>query len=281
MKPTARKASAGNENSQIRVGVVSYLNARPLTFCLERLAPGARLVVDLPSRLADGLASARLDVALIPSIEYARNPGYKIVSDACVACEGAVRSVKLYSRVPAQQIRTLALDEGSRTSAVMTRIVLKEQFNLEPEIRPLPIGDSLADIAADAAMLIGDRGLLSPPGTYEFVWDMGRRWSELTRLPFVFAMWIARDGVDLHGMEKAFSAARDEGLTRITEIAGLAASELGIPQATCLSYLQDHLDFRLGRRRRRGLQAFFELAGRHGLAPAGVELVFYDPKSAG
>lgn len=281
MKPTATKALAENDRPQIRLGVVGYLNARPLTFCLKRLAPDAQLVVDLPSRLADGLASARLDVALIPSIEYARNPGYKIVSDACVACEGAVRSVKLYSRVPVRQIRTLALDEGSRTSAAMTRIVLKEQFNLEPEIRPLPIGASLADTAADAAMLIGDRGLLSPPGAYEFVWDMGRRWSELTGLPFVFAMWIARDGVDLRGLEKAFSAARDEGLRRIAEIARLAASELGIPEATCLSYLQDHLDFRLGRRRRLGLQAFFELAGRHGLAPAGVELVFYDPKSAG
>ena len=79
---------------------------------------------------------------MIPSIEYFRQPGYKIISDACIACRGPVRSVKLFSRVPIENIRTLALDEGSRTSAALIRILLKEEFDLEPELSSLPIGAS-------------------------------------------------------------------------------------------------------------------------------------------
>jgi chorismate dehydratase len=91
------------------------LNTRPLVWRFEDLAPQAQLVLDVPSRLADSLADGSLDVALIPSIELFGNPSYNIVSDACIACRGPVLSVKLFSRVPLDAIRTLALDEGSRT----------------------------------------------------------------------------------------------------------------------------------------------------------------------
>jgi chorismate dehydratase len=269
----------------VRVGAVAYLNARPLNFCIRRLDPGVRLIVDLPSRLADGLAAGRLDVAMIPSIEYFRNPGYTIVSDACVACHGAVRSVRLYGRVAAERIRTLALDEGSRTSAALVRILLKERFNLEPQIERLPVGASVEDSAADAVLLIGDRAMLPPPGRFAFVWDMGEEWSRWTGLPFVFAMWIARhrgngQDVDLRRVGRLLAAARDEGVKRFVEIARAAAPALGVPEGECLSYLRDNLDFWLGPRQREGLARFCELAGRHGLAPAGAELVFDDHQLA-
>ena len=130
-------AVAGSPNKKnvvrsLAIGAVSYLNSRPLTDSLERLAPDARVVFDLPSRLADELSAGRLDVALVPSIEYFRHPGWTIVSDACVSCEGPVRSVKLFGRVPVEQIATLALDEGSRASAALARIVLGERYGVEP-----------------------------------------------------------------------------------------------------------------------------------------------------
>lgn len=269
-----------SERDGVRLGAVSYLNARPLTFCLKRLAEDFQVTVDLPSRLADGLAAARLDVALAPSIEYLRNPGYSIVSDACVSCDGPVRSVKLYSRVPVRRIGTLALDEGSRTSAAMARILLKEHFGLEPKIHLLPIGTSLEDSRADAAVLIGDRGIRTTEGRFEFVWDLGQQWSRWTGLPFVFAMWIARPGVDLEGVDEVLAAARDEGVSRLAEIARLEAPALGIPEAECLAYLRDNLDFELGRRQRQGFTLFCELAGRHRLVPPGVQLVFNNQKAA-
>jgi len=277
---TVPQQSAVGQRAGVRIGAVGSLNARPLTFSLPRLAPHGQMIFDLPSRLADALAEGKLDVALIPSIEYARKAGYAIVSDACIACDGPARSVKLYSRVPPERIRTLALDEGSRASAAMTRIVLAEQFDLEPEIRPLPIDASLEDTTADAAMLIGDRGMQPTDGTFEFVWDLGEAWSQWTGLPFVFAMWVARPDVDLDGLHETLAAARDEGVKRLAEIARLEAPTLGIPEQECLSYLRNHLDFRLTRRQRQGLELFYELAGRHRLAPAGVELVFYDQKAA-
>jgi len=261
--------------NKIRVGAVTYLNTRPLTLALAELAPQAEIVYDHPSRLADALAAGQLDVATIPSIEFARHPGYTIVSDACIACDGPVRSVKLFGRVPVEDLHTIALDEGSRTSAVLTLILLKERFGVTPKILTLPIGGSLAHTAADAVLMIGDRGMRPTSGVFEFVWDLGEEWSRWTGLPFVFSLWTARPNVDLRGLDKALGAARDAGLRRLVEIARKEAPLIGIPEEDCLSYLRDHLEFRLGRRQRRGLEHFFELAGRHGFAPAKVKLAFY------
>ena len=269
-----------SDSGRIRVGAVGYLNARPLTFCLRRLAPQAEIIEDLPSRLADGLAEGRLDVALIPSIERFRHPDYTIVSDACVACDGPVRSIKLYGRVPVARIRTLALDEGSRTSAALTRILLKERFGLEPELRQLPIGTSLGQTDADAVMLIGDRAMLPVEGSFEFVWDLGEQWSGWTGLPFVFATWTARRNVNLMGMDERLAEARDEGIRRLDEIARKEAATLGIPEPQCRSYLRENLRFRLGLRERQGLERFCQLAVKCRLAPTGVKLAFCDRESA-
>jgi chorismate dehydratase len=262
-------------DGKLRIGAVSYLNARPLIFSLAKLAPELEVVIDLPSRLAEALASGWLDVAMIPSIEYARGNGYAIISDACIACDGAVRSVKLYSRVPIEQLHTLALDEGSRTSAALVRILLKERYGISPETRPLPIGASADDVATDAALLIGDRGMLPRNGTFAFEWDLGQEWSEWTGLPFVFALWIARPDVDLSGIAEVLAAARDDGVAHLEQIAREAAPTIGVAEAECLTYLRDHLSFYLGPRQRQGLERYFALAERYDLAPRGVKLHFH------
>ena len=214
-------------------------------------------------------------MALIPSIEYFRNPGYVIVSDACVACDGPVRSVKLYGRVPVEQIRTLALDEGSRTSAALTRILLRERFGLEPELERLPIGSTHEDSAADAVLLIGDRGILPIDGSFAFVWDLGEEWSRWTGLPFVFAMWIARPRANLDDLERVLGGARDEGVLRLGEIARIESPRVGISESECMAYFRDNLRFYLGAREQEGLERFSCLAAQHRLAPTGVKLAFH------
>ncbi len=261
---------------RLRIGGVSYLNSAPLVAPIYRLAAGAELVVDFPSRLADRLAAGDLDVALIPSIEYFRQTGRVVVSDACVACDGPVRSVRLYSRVPAEQITSLALDEGSRTSAALARVLLAERFDRRPRLEPLPIGRSIDDTAADAAVLIGDRGMHHVPGQFAFVWDLGAEWHAWTGLPFVFAMWIARTDSDLDRLSSLLETARDEGLGRLEEIARQEAPRVGLPAAECAAYFRDNLRFHLGAREQRGLELFYQLAEKHALAPAGVSLVFHD-----
>jgi len=262
-------------SSPIRLGAVEYLNTRPLVFSLADMAPQLEIQFDVPSRLADQLACGALDVATIPSIEYFRLPGAVIVSDACIACRGPVRSVMLYGRKPASRIRTLALDEGSRTSAAMTRILLSERYGVRPELRSLPIGKSSLDTDADAVMLIGDRGMVAPPGDFEFVWDLGEEWNRWTGLPFVFSMWVGRPGADLDGLDSLLSAARDDGVNRLEQIARGASSSLGIPPGECLTYLRDHLRFYFGPDERRGLTRFGCLAAKHQLIPAEVPLRFH------
>lgn len=258
-----------NRSARLRVGAVNYLNTKPLVYRLDRLAPQADVVFDLPSRLADRLAAGGLDVALIPSIEFFQDPAYRIVSDACIACRGPVLSVKLFSRVAPQRIGRLALDEGSRTSAALVRILLRERFGIEPLLQPLPIGEGLESSDADAVLLIGDRAMHSPAGRFAEVWDLGDAWVRWAGLPFVFAMWTARSDADLNGLETALSEARDLGVAHLEEIAAVEAAPLGLTMPQCVSYLRDNLHFFLGPREHDGLKRFYDLAAGLALAPPG------------
>lgn len=258
----------------VRLGAVSYLNSKPLVEDLPSLLPEAHVSLDYPSRLADQLASGQLDVALIPSIEYMRRPDYEIISDACVATHGPVLSVKLYSRVDPGAIRTLALDEGSRTSAALARILLLERFGVQPVRQPLPIEMSVQHTTADAILLIGDRAMHAPTEQFHTVWDLGEEWMEWTGLPFVFAMWVARRGVATPHVEQMLSESRDRGVARIPEIAKREAVKLNISAEAAERYLIDNLYFRLTSAERSGLRLFQQLSVQAGLAPEGVELVF-------
>lgn len=261
-------------NSRIRIGAVEYLNTKPLVYGLERTAPQADVVFDLPSRLADRLAADALDVALIPSIEFFQDPSYRIVSDACIACRGPVLSVKLFSRVPAERIRSLALDEGSRTSAALVQILLKERYGVVPRLEPLSAGARLEDSRADAVLLIGDRAIQSPPDRFVQVWDLGDEWWRWTGLPFVFAMWVAREGLDLQGVDQALCDARDAGVAQLSAVAEREAAAKGLTVPQCLSYLRDNLHFYLGPNEQEGLAKFYTYAAELGLAPEGVDFGF-------
>lgn len=264
----------------LRIGAVNYLNSKPLIEGLAELAPQAELVLDYPSRLARDLSAGKLDVALVPSIACLLEPNYEVVSDACVAARGAVLSVKLYSRVPPGAIQRLALDEGSRTSATLVRILLAERHGVFPEVEPLPLDCTTESSAADAVLLIGDRAIHPPRERFACTWDLGTEWTEWTGLPFVFAMWGTRIGTDLGRVEDALRAARDRGVSRLAEIARREAPLLDLAPQTALDYLTKNLYYRLGVAERQGLRRFHELAVKHDLAPGGFELVFRDYAAA-
>lgn len=264
----------------IRIGAVSYLNSKPLIEDLAELASDAELILDVPSRLADDLSAGELDVALIPSIEVLRDAAYEIVSDACVATRGPVLSVKLFSRVPFADVRTLALDEGSRTSATLARVMLSERFGVRPATTLLPLGFATEDTSADAVLLIGDRAMKPPREKFVATWDLGEEWTRWTGLPFVFAMWAARRDIELDDVEESLCESRDRGIERFAEIAGREAPKLGITEELARNYLAHNLHFTLGSAERAGLRLFQELAVKTGLAPEGVDLVFRHCMSA-
>lgn len=252
----------------LRIGAVSYLNTKPLIYTLEdRLAEVGELSLALPSQLADDLWRGHLDVALIPSVEYFGREGYQIVSDAAIACRGPVWSVRLLSRVPVPEIRRLALDEGSRTSAAMIRILLWEMYALEPETTPMRIDQSPEEVDADAILMIGDRAMRPAGGVYKEIWDLGDRWCRWTELPFVFAMWVARAGIEVGQLAGMLEASRDAGLAHLEQIAAAESAAYGLTKEELHRYFAENLHFRLGPGERMGLESFRARAAQRGLIP--------------
>jgi chorismate dehydratase len=260
----------------IRIGAVNYLNTKPLIHGLEELAPEAELVLDVPSRLADLLADGRLDVALIPVVEYFRGDRYRVVPDIAIASHGPVLSVTLFSRVPWAQIRRVALDEGSRTSAALTQILLRKKYGVRPEIVPQPLDRGAEESDADAVLLIGDRAMRACLPGFAHAFDLGQEWHDWVSLPFVYAVWAVRPGADLGPVEAALHEARRRGVGAIGPIAHREAPRLGLDAGFCRRYLGNIIRFDLGPREQAGLHHYYMLACELGLARKGVNLEFYD-----
>lgn len=263
---------------KIRIGAVNYLNSKPLIHDLAALAPEAELVLDYPSRLADMLAAGRLEVGLIPVIEYFRAGTYRLVPNIAVASHGPVLSVTLFSRVPWSAIRRVALDEGSRTSAALAQVLLTKKYGVRPEIRPLPLDRAAEDADADAVLLIGDRAMHACLPGFRHAFDLGQEWHEWTGLPFVYAAWAVRDGVDLGGVLDALIEAKRRGMESAGAIAAREAPLLGLDAGFCRRYLANIIRFDLGPRELAGLHHYYMLASELGLARRGVHVGLYEAR---
>ncbi len=171
-----------------------------------------------------------------------------------------------YESCTVVRIKTLAIDEGSRTSVALTKVLLASHYSLHPQVVPLPIEQDPESVRADAVLVIGDRAMHPPVAMYEEIWDLGERWCDWTGLPFVFAMWVARPGLErLDELQAVLSQARDSGLQHIEPIAQLEAGPHGLTTADLKRYFEQNLYFRLGKRELAGLQTFHRHAQRLGL----------------
>ena len=263
---------ASTTGEALRIGAVSYLNSKPLVHGLPTAVPGAEVRYDLPSRLADDLAAGRLDVALVPIVEYLRNPQYQLVSSACVACRGPVLSVKLYFRRPPAEVCCLALDEGSRTSAALSQVLLAKLHQVRPQLVQLPIGDSIDDAQADAVLLIGDRAMQTPDDQFAEVWDLGDRWCRWTELPFVFAAWVARPDlpVDAEQLGRVLDSVRDAGVAAVESIVDSESATLSLEPTLVRDYLTRYLHFTLSSRERSGVELYAKHCRELGLIDASL-----------
>jgi chorismate dehydratase len=259
----------------VRVGAVNYLNTKPIIEGLENLAPHFRLSLDLPARLADQLANNELDVALIPVIEFFRGQTYGLIPGVAIGSRGPVLSVTLFSKVPWPQIRSVTLDEGSRTSAALTELMLRQRYQIEAQFEPLPIDRSFEGLKTDAVLLIGDRAMRACLPGYEYAYDLGEEWTDWTGLPFVFAVWAVREDLDPEELAPYFQAAKQLGLQRIGPIAAREAPGLDLDPGFCRRYLTNIVRYDLGQRELAGLSLFYERASALGLAPMGVNLERY------
>ncbi|MFQ5349248.1 MAG: menaquinone biosynthetic enzyme MqnA/MqnD family protein [Thermoanaerobaculia bacterium] len=252
----------------LRVGIVHYLNSRPLAWGFRRGQLGGGFDVRYlpPAAVADGLATAQLDVGLVPAIELQRIPGLRALPGPCVAATREVRSVLLISRRELGEIRRVSLDENSRTSAVLVRILLRETYGVDAEYLQAPAELDAMLARADAALLIGDPALRVDRSAYR-VLDLAAEWRRLTGHPFVFALWAARDGVTRPQLARPFRDSLSMGLSEMVELIDEAAAETGLGVDELERYLTRNLSFLLGDEEQAGLEEFHRRAHAHGLIP--------------
>ncbi len=258
-----------------RLGAVSYLNTKPLVRGLDERPDLFTVRFDVPSICASLLHAGHVDLGLIPAIEYLRGD-YAIVPDIAIGSDGPVDSVAIFTTVPIERVRTLALDISSRTSVALTRILCAKLWDIaplflsaEPDLRAM-----LA--RADAALVIGDPALEIDPMRYGTTKvDLGIAWQALTGLPFVYAAWVGPDGAVDPEQVAELQAARARGEREVADIAREEAQGDQKSEHQVLAYLRDTLKYGLGDRERAGLERFLLMAVELGLAPAPRPLKFF------
>lgn len=240
-----------------RVGSVKYLNAVPLTRGIEE-----QVIYATPARLAEMLRAGELDAALVSVTEVLFHDLYDVLDGIAVASLGEVVSVFLAHRPPLEQVRQVFCDPASLTSVALLKVLLAER-GLKPEFLPLA---SYADAARhDAVLLIGDPAIdfLRAPHEHQ-IWDLGAEWSDLTKLPFVYAIWALRRGVETKPLRHALREAKSFGLETLDyTITSRAEYDLEFRR----DYLSWHIHYHLGADEKRGLAKFIELLRKHGHGP--------------
>ena len=270
--------------NSLRIGCVKYLNARPLI----RGWPG-EVEFDHPSALCERLANGELDVALVSSFEFLRNPIYRIIDDVSISSDGPVYSVVVAHRDEISKIDEIGLDPASETAVNLLRCLLGE-LGLNPHLKQrstgiLPVGPAVVSpavvqsgSAAPAQLLIGDQAIRfrqKHADEFQF-WDLGEQWNKLMGLPFVYALWLFRpEVVAPKQIADRLRGLRDENLGRLNELTADAVARVadpGHPEITrqfLSAYYYEHLRFSFGKAEKEGLRTFAQLCAKHGLLPEG------------
>lgn len=259
----------------IRLGAVHYLNVRPLVHRLDR-DPRFALRFDAPSRCADLLKAGGVDVATIPTIEFARAADYRIVPGLAIGSLGPVASVAMFTTVPIDRIRTIAADTSSRTSVALLQVLCARRFHITPAFRPMAPDARAMLGSADAALIIGDPALfLDHEAIGATKVDLGTEWRELTGLPFVWAFWAGRPGaIDRDGIER-LQRACDDGVRNTDEIGDAYCAGDPPRMAVARNYLRDNMRYGLGDAERRALETYYGYAADLGLVDAPRRPEFY------
>jgi chorismate dehydratase len=252
--------------SQPRVSVVQYLNTVPLIWGM--LKGGQRGKYDLafttPAMCADAVRLREVDIGIIPSIEYQRLDCLEILPGLSIASKGEVKSVLLFSNAPIEEVRTVAVDNSSRTSVALLTILMRKFYSRSVKMIPSAPKPQEMLAAADAALVIGDPALVHD-GRIPEVYDLAAEWKKFTGLPFVFAVWAGREGAKIGRLREDFEASRDYGLAHVDDIAREYAPKLNMPPEAIKVYLTENIDYSLDEENCQGLRLFYRLARELGI----------------
>ena len=253
----------------LRIGCVKYLNARPLI----RGWPG-NVEFDHPSALCQRLARGQLDVALVSSFEFLRNPIYRIIDGVSISSDGLVHSVVVAHRGAFSDIEQIELDPASETAANLLHCLLAE-FGLTARLTG---GYSEGAGLSRARLIIGDQAIRfrqNHADAYQF-WDLGEQWKKLTGLPFVFALWLIRPEVrDAKSIAQRLRELRDENLADIAAIVSDAVADAAHNKQTIIQefldrYYHEYLRFGFGTLEKQGLHTFADRCAKHEVLPKRV-----------
>ena len=248
-----RETNLEESLAPFRVGSVRYLNAVPLTRGLED-----EVILATPAKLAEMMQRDELDAALVSVTEVLLKDRYDVLDGIAIASLGEVKSVLLAHRKPIEDAAEIFCDTASLTSVHLLRVLLGEQ-GLFPEFKPLASYDPAQ--LPDYALLIGDPALdLLRSNPQHQLWDLGAAWLELTKLPFVYAVWALRRGIDNARLKRQLREARDFGLDTLEHI---VSSRTDYDLDFRKDYLTWHIHYHLGEDEKRGLKKFIELLRRH------------------
>ena len=257
--------------TECRIGTVPYLNGRPLVRWFwdteEGRASGVRVVEAVPSRLAEQLETGEVAAAMVSSIELFRKPGLIHAPGAGVIADGPVRSVRMFSRVPFAEIRTVALDTSSLTSVALLKILLAEGYGLRPSYHAAAPDLSTMLQSADAALLIGDLGYRDYGDPSLHILDLGEGWKALTGLPFVYALWIGWPERLTPPLNAALAQAKEWGKAHLEGIARAEYRRLDETYERSYDYLTEVMRYDLEPREEEALRLFGEKSVQHGLVP--------------
>jgi cyclic dehypoxanthinyl futalosine synthase len=264
------------ERRELRVAAVGYLNARPLTYGLER-EPRVQVEQSLPSEVARRVAEDEADIALMPIAAAATIGDLRLARGCAIASRGPVRSVVLAADRPLDELEEVALDLSSRTSVALARLIVRRlRSGKEPRWVGRTAARAIESIGEKrGAVVIGDPAL-TIEGKYRHVIDLADAWREWTSLPFVFAAWCGRQGALDADDERLLLDAKHRGLEHRDVIADEHAARTGLDSASLRSYLREAIRYDLGDDERRGLERFYDEAARASILPKVESVRFFD-----
>ncbi len=268
----------------LRIGCVSYLNAKPLIHGLDELG-SAEVTYAVPSRLIDLLETGEVEVALCPVIDYFRSRQRLVVLPVGgIGCDGPTLTVRLFSRVEVERIDRVFADTDSHTSVALLRTLMRGRYRRDPELIDLPRGDAEtmpADDRRDAVLVIGDKVVAagSPYRDYPHQLDLGEAWKAWTGLPFVFAVWMARPDAPLARAADLLDRVRRANAPRLAVLAQGYAAEHGWDVPTAEHYLARTLRYAIGPRELEAIRRFGALAASAGVIDAARPLAL-EPATA-
>jgi len=263
---------------KLRIAAISFLNTAPLMWDFERAELGREfeIISTVPSECAQMLSTGAADIGIVPVVAYMYIPDLRIIPNVAIAAKGSVRSILLVSKVPLEEIRTVAADTSSRTSVALARVLFRKWMGGAREFTSMP---PLLDVmlnCSDAALVIGDRALTVDRTRY-MCYDLAEEWKRLTGHPFVFAFWAVRAGA-LQETEldlvRVFQQSRDHGLANVEALARTWARRVGVSEQAVRTYLTESIDYSLDEENLAGLELFLKYAVECGVLPGLKPLEF-------